>query len=78
VRRNADRDTSPAGTPEARPVVVVTASKALQDQLATKDLPFIEDHLGVPFDFAVLKGRSNYVCLQRIRENSQGTGARRG
>jgi len=78
VRRNADRDTATAGVPDARPVVVVTASKALQDQLATKDLPFIEEHLGVPFDFAVLKGRSNYLCLQRIRENSQGTGTRRG
>ena len=29
------------GVPEGRPIVVVTASKALQDQLATKDLPFI-------------------------------------
>ncbi len=50
-------------------VVVVTATKALQDQLATKDLPFIETHLGRPFEWAVLKGRSNYLCLQRIRES---------
>ena len=49
-------------------VVVVTATKALQDQLATKDLPFLEEHLGRPFEWAVLKGRSNYVCLQRIHE----------
>jgi len=49
-------------------VVVATATKALQDQLATKDLPFLEEHLGVGFDWAVLKGRSNYVCLQRVRE----------
>lgn len=51
-------------------VVVATATKALQDQLATKDLPFLADHLGVDFDWAVLKGRSNYVCLQRLREVS--------
>jgi ATP-dependent DNA helicase DinG len=51
-------------------VVVTTATKALQDQLATKDLPFLHDHLGKDFDFAVLKGRSNYVCLQRLREVS--------
>ncbi|MEQ1874160.1 MAG: ATP-dependent DNA helicase [Ilumatobacteraceae bacterium] len=49
-------------------VVVATATKALQDQLAAKDLPFLLEHLGVPFDWAVLKGRSNYVCMQRVRE----------
>lgn len=49
-------------------VVVATATKALQDQLAGKDLPFLEEHGGRPFTFAVLKGRSNYVCLQRIHE----------
>ncbi len=49
-------------------VVVATATKALQDQLAAKDLPFLLKHLGMPFDWAVLKGRSNYVCMQRVRE----------
>lgn len=50
--------------------VVATATKALQDQLAGKDLPFLTEHLGHPFEFAVLKGRSNYVCQQRIEEIS--------
>ena len=54
---------------EHRPVIVVTASKALQDQLATKDLPFIEQHLGIDFEWSILKGRNNYVCLQRLHEN---------
>ena len=49
-------------------VVVATATKALQDQLADKDLPHLADHLGQSFRLAVLKGRSNYVCLQRIGE----------
>ena len=49
-------------------VVVATATKALQDQLAGKDLPFLAAALPVDFDWAVLKGRSNYVCLQRLRE----------
>ena len=49
-------------------VVVATATKALQDQLAAKDLPFLLKHLGVPFEWAVLKGRSNYICMQRVRE----------
>jgi ATP-dependent DNA helicase DinG len=49
-------------------VVVATATKALQDQLASKDLPFLDEHLDVDFEWAILKGRSNYVCLQRLRE----------
>lgn len=49
-------------------VVVATATKALQDQLAAKDLPFLQEHLPQPFGWAVLKGRSNYVCRQRVAE----------
>ncbi|MEY2754433.1 MAG: hypothetical protein RJB65_791 [Actinomycetota bacterium] len=49
-------------------VLVATATKALQDQLASKDLPFLQEHLGRPFEWAVLKGRSNYVCMQRVAE----------
>ncbi len=51
--------------------IVATATKALQDQLASKDLPFIAEQLaadGTEVNFAILKGRSNYVCLQRLRE----------
>ena len=49
-------------------VVVATATTALQDQLAGKDLPFLSNQLETPIDFAVLKGRSNYLCLQRLNE----------
>jgi ATP-dependent DNA helicase DinG len=49
-------------------VVVATATKALQDQLANKDLPFLVAALPTEFEWAVLKGRSNYLCLQRLRE----------
>ena len=65
-----------------RKVVVATATKALQDQLAAKDLPFLQQHLGgmpgggrgdrTPFEFAVVKGRSNYFCRQRGREVAGG------
>ena len=51
-----------------RTVVVATATKALQDQLATKDLPFLQEHMDHPFEWAVLKGRSNYLCRQRVDE----------
>ncbi len=46
--------------------VVVTATKALQEQLVRKDIPFLQEHLGVPFDAALLKGRSNYVCRAKL------------
>ncbi len=48
--------------------IVATATKTLQDQLAAKDLPFLAEHIGRPFTWAVLKGRSNYICMQRVRE----------
>jgi ATP-dependent DNA helicase DinG len=50
--------------------VVATATKALQDQLATRDLPVLAEQLGLPLTFAVLKGRSNYFCRQRAAELS--------
>ncbi|HTT88702.1 MAG TPA: ATP-dependent DNA helicase, partial [Acidimicrobiales bacterium] len=53
-------------------VVVSTATKALQDQLAHRDLPQLSRSLGVGFRYAVLKGRSNYVCRQRVEEFSGG------
>jgi ATP-dependent DNA helicase DinG len=57
-----------------RKVVVATATKALQDQLAGKDLPFLQQHLDAPFEFAVVKGRSNYFCRQRGLEVAGGAG----
>lgn len=55
-----------------RRVVVATATKGLQDQLAGKDLPFLAARLGRDITYAVLKGRSNYVCLQRVHELDAG------
>ncbi len=51
-------------------VVVATATKALQDQLATKDAPLVVEALGVPATVAVLKGRGNYACLQKVGEST--------
>lgn len=45
-------------------IVVSTATKALQEQLVEKDLPLLQK-LGAKFRFAVMKGRSNYLCLLR-------------
>ncbi|HEX4880269.1 MAG TPA: ATP-dependent DNA helicase [Limnobacter sp.] len=43
-------------------VLLSTATKTLQDQLFTKDLPLVRKALGVPVNIALLKGRQNYVC----------------
>ena len=49
-------------------VVVATATKALQDQLAHNDLPLVSEAIDRRLSYAVLKGRSNYVCRQRVAE----------
>ena len=46
-------------------VVVATANKSLQNQLYTKDLPFLRRVLGVPIDAVVVKGRSNFICTHK-------------
>lgn len=43
-------------------VVVATRTKALQEQLARKDLPLAEKILGRPSRAVVVKGRANYLC----------------
>lgn len=48
--------------------VVATSTKALQSQYAKHDLPFLQEHLGVPFTWAVLKGRSNYPCHAKAED----------
>lgn len=49
-----------------RKVLIVTANIALQEQLVGKDLPFLKRVLPWEFEFALAKGRSNYVCLDRL------------
>ena len=47
-------------------VVVATATKALQDQLLTKDVPAASRALGRPVRCTVLKGRQNYLCRRSL------------
>lgn len=55
-------------------VVIATATLALQHQLVERDLPRLVKAVGslpgVDASYAVLKGRSNYACLHRIREGA--------
>ena len=47
-------------------VMVSTATKALQDQLFSRDVPRLIAALGLPVRAALLKGRGSYLCLHRM------------
>ena len=49
-------------------VLVSTGTKNLQEQIFYKDLPLLEQALGVPFSATYMKGRGNYLCLHRFGE----------
>jgi ATP-dependent DNA helicase DinG len=48
-------------------VVIATATKNLQDQLATKDAPTVAAH-ATKVNVAVLKGKNNYLCRNRAQQ----------
>ncbi len=54
-------------------ILISTGTRHLQDQLYHRDLPIVRDALAVPVTTALLKGRSNYLCLHRLeREETEG------
>lgn len=46
--------------------IISTGSKNLQDQLFNRDLPAIKKALNFTGKIALLKGRANYLCLERL------------
>ncbi|HEY0209672.1 ATP-dependent DNA helicase [Acerihabitans sp.] len=55
-----------------RKVIISTGSKALQDQLYARDLPKVAAALEYRGRMALLKGRSNYLCLERMEQQLAG------
>jgi ATP-dependent DNA helicase DinG len=51
-----------------RQAVVATATIALQSQLVDSDIPLVAKALGTDVRVALLKGRRNYLCRQRLDE----------
>ncbi|HBZ3068061.1 TPA: ATP-dependent DNA helicase, partial [Klebsiella pneumoniae] len=51
-------------------VIISTGSKALQDQLYSRDLPTVAKALKFTGKLALLKGRSNYLCLERLEQQA--------
>src|SRR5450755_4227250 len=73
IRHAMALDSPSAGKTEPsarRPVIVATATIALQRQLVERDLPRLVESLAPALPtaptFAILKGRRNYLCLQRF------------
>ncbi len=52
-------------------VIVSTGTKNLQEQLFYKDVPFLEKALGRKLNVTYMKGRSNYVCLHRLKRTHE-------
>jgi ATP-dependent DNA helicase DinG len=52
-------------------VVVSTHTISLQEQLIQKDIPFLQEVIPQPFTAVLVKGRSNYVSLRRLRGAQQ-------
>jgi ATP-dependent DNA helicase DinG len=51
--------------------LVSTATKALQDQLFSRDIPKLIDAFNLPIRVALLKGRGSYLCTQRLSQARQ-------
>ena len=49
-------------------VIVSTATKALQEQLYNKDIPFLQKIIPRKFQATLMKGRSNYLCLHKLKQ----------
>jgi ATP-dependent DNA helicase DinG len=56
-----------AATARGGRVVISTGTKNLQEQLMEKDIPFLQRVLPKKFTAAYMKGRSNYLCLERVK-----------
>jgi ATP-dependent DNA helicase DinG len=47
-------------------VIISTGTKALQEQLFLKDLPFLQSMFAEPIRACYMKGRQNYLCRQKL------------
>ena len=51
--------------------VISTATKNLQDQLLRKDVPLLQRALGRKLRVAVMKGRTNFLCLEKLQNQER-------
>ena len=60
--------TLPVALARQKKLVIATATVALQEQLINKDLPFFREHSAIEFEYNLVKGRSRYACIERLKQ----------
>lgn len=60
--------TLPVALAQKKKLVIATATVALQEQLINKDIPFFHQHCAIEFEYNLVKGRSRYACIERIKQ----------
>jgi ATP-dependent DNA helicase DinG len=56
-------------------ILISTGTRHLQDQIFHRDLPRVREALARPVSTALLKGRSNYLCLYRLERAEESSGS---
>jgi Rad3-related DNA helicase len=56
---------------QKKKAVISTHTINLQEQLLHKDIPILKKVLPVEFEAALIKGRQNYLCPQRLQRAVQ-------
>jgi ATP-dependent DNA helicase DinG len=60
--------TVPVALAQKKKLVIATATVALQEQLVNKDIPFFRQHSDIEFEYNLVKGRSRYACIDRLKQ----------
>jgi len=56
----------PIAKAQKKKLIVSSANVALQEQLLNKDIPEVQKYCSVDFEYALVKGRSRYVCVRNL------------
>ena len=56
----------PIAKANKKKLIVSSANVALQEQLLNKDIPQVQKYCSVDFEYALVKGRSRYVCVRNL------------
>lgn len=62
----------PVAQARGKRLIVSTATVALQEQVLHQDLPSLQKHSGLHFDFALAKGRGRYLCVAKLDQAMDG------
>jgi len=52
-------------------IIISTATKNLQEQIINQEIPRAQKLLGVQKNIQILKGRNNYLCIEKLTQQTQ-------